>query len=123
MKRTRLLLLLALTASLTSGCVITVNTDDEYDDNDWRSRQVRNERAINRMELGRSQSSIVSELGEPDFVDAFSRDGQSFKVLYFRTHRVTDDGATTRNETTPLVFVDGVLVGWGETAIHHATAR
>lgn len=123
MKGTRLLLLLALTASITSGCVITVNTDDEYDDNDWKSRQVRNERAINRMELGRSESSIARELGEPDFVDAFSRDGQAFKVLYYRTHRVRDDGVTTRNETTPLVFVDGVLVGWGETAIDHATAR
>lgn len=112
-----------LTLALTTGCVITVNTDDEYKENNWKSRQSRNERAINRMELGRSEASIVRELGEPDFVDAFVRAGQKFRVLYYRTHRVSDDGLTTRNETTPLVFIDGVLVGWGDAAIDHATAK
>jgi len=32
-------------------------------------------------------------------------------------------GRTTKDETTPLVFVDGELVGWGESAIEYATAQ
>lgn len=102
-----------------NACVITVNTDDEYDG--WSSRQERNERTIKRLDLGRTLDSIENELGEPDFVESFHRNDDTFKVLYYRTHRRHGDGRTTKDETTPLVFVDGVLVGWGESAIEFAT--
>jgi hypothetical protein len=42
-------------------------------------------------------------------------------VLLYRTRLVREDGRTTRDETTPLVFVDGELVGWGESAVENAT--
>ena len=37
-----------------------------------------------------------------------------------RTHRTHSDGDTTRDETTPLVFEDGKLVGIGERAAAEA---
>ena len=119
MRILKLALLLPLIA--LAGCVIAVNSPDGEDG--WNSRQQRNERAINHLELGRSRASVEAQLGEPDFVDAFQRNGEKFNVLYYRTHRVHGDGRTTRDETTPLVFVDGNLVGWGKSAIDHATAK
>ena len=68
----------------------------------------------------RASSSVVADLGDPDFTDAFARGDSEYVVLRYRTQRVKGDGITTRDETTPLVFVDGNLVGWGESAIEHA---
>lgn len=117
------LLLPALCALFLSGCVIAVG--DHHDDEDgdgWRERQRENRRAIAELDLGRSLASIEAQLGEPDFFETFQRDGERFVVLLYRTHRVREDGETTRDETTPLVFVDDALVGWGESAVEFATA-
>ena len=42
-----------------------------------------------------------------------SQDGKSIEVLYYYTDSRSLDGAITRDETTPLVLVDGILRGWG----------
>jgi hypothetical protein len=34
--------------------------------------------------------------------------------LFYRTQRKHSDGETTRDETTPLVFRDNRLIGWGD---------
>ena len=60
---------------------------------------------------------------EANFTESFSVDGANHHVLFFRTHQVEADGAITRDETTPLIFVDDVLVGWGEQAWIDATGR
>jgi hypothetical protein len=117
------LLLPALSALLLSGCVIAVDHHPDDEDGDgWRERQRENRRSIAELELGRSRSSVEVQLGEPDFFETFQRDGERFVVLRYRTHRVRKDGETTRDETTPLVFVDDALVGWGESAVEFATA-
>ena len=109
-------------AILLSSCVIHVNESADSESG-WQSRQRHNQDAINHMVLGRSRASIEADLGNPDFTDAFQRNGSTFVVLYYRTRHMHDDGETTRDETTPLVFVDGRLVGWGPAAINHATAK
>ena len=114
-------LLLAL-----GGCVISVRDDNVDGDwiggerDDWRRRQERNREAIAHLELGRSVDSVIDELGPPDMTESFVRDGLTYRVLRYRTHRVRDDGRTTRDETEPLVFVDAELVGWGESAVEYA---
>jgi len=119
----RLIALAALPLLVTlAGCVFEINTNDSEDGmRDWQHRQERNARAIRRLEPGRSRESIESQLGEADFVESFSRGGQEFVVLFYRTHRVHDDGITSKDETTPLVFAGGDLVGWGESAVEYAT--
>lgn len=109
------------------GCVISVRDGDPHsgwisndDDDDWERRQKRNAEAISYMELGRSRDSVMAELGAPDLSESFVRDGREFVVLYYRTQRVHNDGKLTRDETTPLVFVDNLLVGWGESAVANA---
>ncbi|MDZ7685562.1 MAG: DUF3192 domain-containing protein [Gammaproteobacteria bacterium] len=116
----RILLVAALSVATLTGCVINVDTNE---DERWLKTQRVNERAISQMRLGRDVDSVRAEMGSPDFTEAFNRNGSQFEVLFYRTHRQHSDGRTTRDETTPLVFVDGELVGWGESAIEHATSR
>ena len=102
-------LILALAPALT-GCVIAIDADEWDDDHRWSSgweaRQHRNHEYIDNLMLGESIGNIRADLGAPDF-----------------THRFRGDGATSKDETTPLVFVGGELVGWGESAIDKATSR
>lgn len=111
-----------LAGVLLQGCVIAVNTD-EHGWSDWRKAQHRNAERIQNLQLGRDLASVQGELGDPDFIDTFMRDGRTWRVLYYRTRQVHSDGRTTRDETTPLVFVDGSLVGWGDAAIENAMAE
>ena len=116
----RTLLILALSAVALAGCVIHV---DATDDEDWTDVQRANERAVSRLALGRSLDSVRAEMGTPEFIESFVRDGEEYTVLFYRTHRSHADGRSTRDETTPLVFVDGALVGWGDSAIEYATGN
>ncbi len=108
-----------LTLSLT-GCVIAIGNGQGDEDN-WDERQAKNARYISLMNLGQSRSIVESDLGSADFMEVFQRNGNNYRVLFYRTTRTEDDGRTTKDETTPLVFIDDKLVGWGDTAIEKAT--
>jgi hypothetical protein len=108
--------------AMLSGCVLAVNTND-WEDEAWFSRQNRNAEKIEQLEMGASESSIESDFGDADFVESFTRNGETFRVLYYRTRQMDHDGTTTKDETTPLVFIDGTLIGWGDSAIEHATTN
>ncbi|TDJ39811.1 MAG: DUF3192 domain-containing protein [Gammaproteobacteria bacterium] len=111
-----------LLATSLSGCVIAIGNDAfDGEEDEWQQRQSRNVNYIQHLDLGRHIASIEADLGNADFVESFQRDGDDFRVLYYRTQRVHDDGKTTMDETTPLVFIDRELVGWGHSAIDKAT--
>ena len=40
-------------------------------------------------------------------------DGEEVQVLFYRTNHKHSDSGTTRDETTPLVFRNDQLAGWG----------
>lgn len=108
-----------ITLSLT-GCVIAIGNDHGDEDN-WEERQEKNARYISLLNLGQSRPVIESDLGSADFLEAFQRNGDNYRVLFYRTKRTQDDGRTSKDETTPLVFIEDQLVGWGDTAIEKAT--
>lgn len=111
-------------ALLLTGCVVAIGNDDDWDDHDgWSKRQRENREAIADLELGLRRDVVMERLGTPDFSESFLRDGEEFVVLFYRTHRRHGDGETSRDETTPLVFVNDDLVGWGESAIDKATVN
>ena len=119
----RAFVVIPLTVVMMTGCVIAIDADDFDEDGDgWQHRQRENRAAIADLELGLRRSTVEDRLGEPDFVESFMRDGKEYVVLMYRTHRSHEDGRTTRDETTPVVFVDGNVVGWGDSAIEYATA-
>jgi len=120
MKFSRSVILIPALVSSLSGCVIAVGSDRFESDDDWAGRAKANNRSILSMDIGRSMESIVNEMGNPDITEAFQREEKTVHIYYYRTQHLRSDYRTTKDEATPLVFIDGVLVGWGETAIENA---
>jgi outer membrane protein assembly factor BamE (lipoprotein component of BamABCDE complex) len=117
MKTLNTFLVSAFLATTMSGCVI-VSGDRDWDDNDsWEHRQQTNRDTISNLQMKASRDSVVAKLGVPSFSDAFVKDGREYRVLYYRTQRTVSDGETTRDETTPLVFENDQLIGWGHESL------
>ena len=121
MFKTARLAAVLLSSAALSGCVVAIGNDGFQEDEAWEQQQKRNDRYIDNVQIGTSKNAIQADLGDADFQDSFQRDGETFEVLYYRTQHRHSDGKTTRDETTPLVFVDGALVGYGPTAVENAT--
>ena len=111
----KMILNLAIAATLAtslSGCIV-VGGDRDWDSNSWESKQEENRDFIANLALGTSRSAILSELGAANFSEAFSQHEDEYRVLFYRTQRVHSDSETTKDETTPLIFKNDQLVGWG----------
>lgn len=122
MKKLIPIALLALGTVSLSGCVIKI--DDNHDDgvrvshmSDWQKAEKRNREYIQSLSLGTDVTAIKDKLGAADFNEMIKKDDKAVQVLYYRTMRLHDDGVTTKDECTALVFVDNELVGWGDTAV------
>jgi outer membrane protein assembly factor BamE (lipoprotein component of BamABCDE complex) len=124
MHRLAITLVLAATLGL-QACVVAVDRDDDTDwrGTDWRETQERNRDAIARLDLGISQDEVISRLGAPDSSEAFSDGRFEYRLYFYRTRHRYSDGETTRDETTPLLFRDGALVGWGDEVMHEFRLR
>ena len=106
--------LTAIAATLAlSGCVIVNGEPGWVGSSDWEREQERNSKAIANLDIGMERSEVVRKLGTPSFSEAFTRDDDEYRVLFFRTQHRHSDGDTTRDETTPLVFKNDTLIGWG----------
>ena len=116
----RFISIVGLTAVL-SGCVIVAGDVDEFDgrdyNSDWQSVERDNRQKIAGLTLGSDYTSVLTTMGQANFSEAFESAGHQYQILYYRTHRTESDGETTKDETTPLVFKDQRLVGWGQDAL------
>ncbi|CAI8152866.1 DUF3192 domain-containing protein [Pseudidiomarina mangrovi] len=102
------------------GCVIAVGGEgyDSYDSSsDYRNTEKRNRQYIASLTEGTTLAAVEAELGAPNFSDLVTVDGVRYRVMYYRTHRVQADGNTTRDECTPVVFADGLMIGTGDLAL------
>ncbi|MDX1569614.1 MAG: DUF3192 domain-containing protein [Xanthomonadales bacterium] len=120
MKNHRSLLLGLGCVIALSGCVIVTDRDDweDSDRDSWSERQRDNREYIADLRLGTPVEHVRSDLGRPDFSESFIDDqGSQVLVLRYRTHHRHSDGETTADETTPLVFINDELIGWGENAL------
>ncbi|WP_341503037.1 DUF3192 domain-containing protein [Gallaecimonas sp. GXIMD4217] len=99
-----------------SACVFHVggDHDGDYVQHSQENREERNREAIGGFMPGLALDQVQTRLGTPDF-DNLLADGH--RVLYYRTQRRHGDGMTTRDECTPLIFKDGILLGWGDLAL------
>ncbi|MFC4700360.1 DUF3192 domain-containing protein [Glaciecola siphonariae] len=80
---------------------------------DWEERELVNRQAIQSLRIGDSLLHVTDNMGTADFNEIIPTNDQPIQVVYYRTHRVDGDGVTTKDECTPLVFKDQVLMGWG----------
>lgn len=117
----KVLLAIAATAPLLlSGCVVSVGGDgDSHYSADWEDREYNNRKHIAKLEQEMSYESVVRKMGVADFNEMHQRDDGTYRVLFYRTQRTKDDGVTTKDECTPLVFRNGSLIGWGDSAYTH----
>lgn len=98
-----------------SGCVLVIDESGDISRRESALEQQKYNRvAVPKIALGTSIESVRQDLGEPHFAEAFTRDDGEYRVLFYRTHRTHADGDTTRDETTPVVFRDGAVIGIGD---------
>ncbi|WP_116364672.1 DUF3192 domain-containing protein [Parahaliea mediterranea] len=102
-------LLLVLSAA---GCVVIQSDGDGS--HDWREEERDNRSAISGLQIGMTRDDVQQRLGSPRDSESYRRGDSTMLVWFYRTHRSQADGETTRDEMTPLVFRDGILIGWGE---------
>ena len=112
-----LIIIAPLTLSLT-GCVVAVGGgEDGYSmSHDFEDREYDNRKKIARLQLNSSFNDVQSTLGVADFNEVYEKNGENIQVLYYRTNRKHKDGITTKDECTPLIFKNGELVSWGDSA-------
>ena len=93
--------------------------------------QSENRAKLFRLEVGQTRQQVLEEMGtEPQTFNqgVFRSDGivpnpydseshllgsTEVEVLYYVTNVQNKDGVITDDELTPLILVDGILVGWG----------
>lgn len=113
-------LAVVLVAGAMSGCVVHVSDDGISSDwggdwnESWQDRQKRNRKEIAILPLGTPIEEVTDLLGQPDFTEAFSAADGDYRVFFYRTHHRHSDGETTRDETTPVVFLNGKVHGYGD---------
>lgn len=117
MKKTLIAAAIILPLSL-SGCVVSVGGDDADGGfrSSWKDREQQNRKHIAKLMPEMSISNVSDRMGVADFNELYKKQDDQIQVLYYRTNRQDGDGVTSKNECTPLVFKNGLLVGWGETA-------
>jgi hypothetical protein len=102
-----------------SGCVVSVDGGGEFSyQSDWQYKEQKNRKHISQLQQNVSYKEILNLMGIADFNEFYAKDDDTYQVLYYRTQRMDEDGVTTKNECTPLVFQNNVLVGWGESAFN-----
>lgn len=116
MKKTLLAAAIFLPLTL-SGCVISVDGDGESSyHSSWEDREQDNRQFIADLTTNTNIATIKKRMGVPDFNELHKKGDDEIQVLYYRTQRHTGDGITTKDECTPLVFKNGQLIGWGDSA-------
>lgn len=109
------LALAVISPFVLSGCVISVGGDDSHYSSDWEDREHNNRQHVAQLEKDMTYESVIRTMGVADFNEMMEKSGHAYRILYYRTNRTMDDGMTTKDECTPLIFEDGVLIGWGDS--------
>ncbi|MCO7226525.1 DUF3192 domain-containing protein [Pleionea sp. CnH1-48] len=107
-----------IAVSMLSGCVIAVGGDHDRYSGDWKETQEKNRQLISQLQIGSSIAQVSDILGEAADSEGFEKDDGRYTILYYRTQHRHSDGETTRDETTPVIFKDGRLLGWGTSLLH-----
>ena len=116
MNRLLKLSLMGLLLTTLGGC-ISINGSHHWDDKDWKDTQEANRKIISELAIGTERSNVLMRLGTPSFSEAFVKDDQQYSVLFYRTHHTDSDGETAKDETTPLIFKNDTLIGWGNDVL------
>ena len=106
-------------AVVLTGCSINIDPSSEHysNSNDMTRSEQENRQSISTLMTGMTVGQVIAKMGVAEFNEMSKVNDVNKQVLYYRTQRTKADGFTTKDECTPLVFVDNVLVGWGNQAL------
>ncbi|MGL5359361.1 MAG: DUF3192 domain-containing protein [Shewanella sp.] len=93
--------------------VVALVYEPTPDEMSWEDRQLFISQTINSLSLGQPRVEIIALLGTPDFSEAKTLSQSQLLVLFYRTHQQKSDGVTSKDECTPLLFKDDILIAWG----------
>ena len=103
------LISLVLFLSMTMGCNIPQLISESH-----------NRDILSQLELGMSRNDVEHIMGSPYITESHSRDNGA-KVLILRYSTGYRGGSRSEknlgNTTTPVVFVDNRVIGWGNAAL------
>ncbi|SFC84936.1 DUF3192 domain-containing protein [Pseudoalteromonas denitrificans] len=109
--------LLFISPLALTGCVIAVDGDGEhYSRDSWEVRQENNRTIITGLNLNQSIDLVKSKLGTPDFYEVYKNQGKQMQILFYRTHKISSDSKTTKDECHFLKFEDSKLIAIGNGA-------
>jgi len=86
---------------------------------------VSNSKSLNNLSLGMSKEEVLKIMGtepvtsegqsvdNPYRRDIFKGSSNTYEILYYVSDVKINDGSISDNELTPIVLLDGKLVGWG----------
>ena len=72
----------------------------------------KNKENLKSLHIGMSKQEVLDLMGEPLKGEVYN----TKNVWYYFTEVKWSDGAITRDECTPIYFVDGKVAGWGQDA-------
>ena len=102
------------TAYLLFVAVVIFVYEPQPEDRAWDDRQAFNLQKMSEISFGQHLEEIRTLLGRADFVEAKTGIDGQYQVMYYRTHHMKSDGETTKEECTPLLFRDNLLIAWGQ---------
>ncbi|NQT70632.1 MAG: DUF3192 domain-containing protein [Desulfobacteraceae bacterium] len=105
--RKSVILTLALLCFMLSGCAET--------------QVQKNNDALLQLEMGMSKDQVISVMGKPSLNEAYqSLNGKAVVIYRYVTQLAFPPRSTIhREDTTPVVFENGKLVGWGAEFYKH----
>jgi hypothetical protein len=118
----KLLIVAALAVPMLSGCVVAISDGEvesgwANDHNNWQKTQKDNRQKISQLSMGTSYQDVLNRFNTPDFTELVKKGDDVYQVLFFATNSKHSDGKVTKDECTPLVFKNNLLVGFGDTAM------
>ena len=60
------------------------------------------------------KSTVIDYLGPPDITEAKQVNDDIIQVMFYRTRKIKGDGITTKDECSPLLFRNGLLIAMGD---------
>ena len=74
----------------------------------------RNRNNLSRLNLDMSRQQVLTVMKRPYRSETLSlSNGKRLELLYYHTDLKTPDGAVTDDELTPVVLIEGKVIGWG----------
>jgi len=122
---------LIIVGFILSSCMIDYNAESEISKStgDDALAKINSSRLI-LLEPGMSKSQVLEKMGtnnayftnNPYLISSFSIQEDNITVIYYFTRNPNDDydAIVTFKSLTPLVLLNGKLIGWGEESLRRA---